>query len=825
MGKLTTKYAGDFPAADAGGRHQLGKGWINLPLMGGQVTKKARQLLLFGRASLVRNLRGEHPGYKSRGGSKKLHATAVASRVMSLFHYCKGRITERHFLAQFADGTIREADNAPPAVGAGAFGTTLFAGNSDPKPASWAVMDDVLIFATGADLPHFWAGDEDRVAGFFVHRGSGSIPAIPDAGADYTVEVTDDDDTTVAVLDSLETSASGHCLMIRTALPRLTGFRIVVKKPNANAATVSIQKYNGAWTDAGTLTDTTASGGATLAQNGSWTLAAPVTDAVAVYQQGVCGFWWRVFFSATLDSEVEISEVRYSADPSPLQIVWDSLMMPAVECQYYLAADDIYYRYDYTTCDLSLMATGDRLYMCFADPIEAFYLDMGESPSTTGTTIAKVGRWDGEQWVESDPVSDGSDGAGKSGWVVIGRPANPDQPRQFASNQWRGYWYYVRFTAALSDNVLATVYGQPYYDVADFGTKCLCCAAWKHRALYVFERYPQYIYVSSIRRPMSLRGNDSNILDPGDGRAHAVRAIVCFHNEIIVLQEERGTIGGCTTLYQGRDNATFGKRILSTRIGTWTPKSVAVVEGVYLTTATEERVATVVYWLSWHGLVRCDGRGVMDAVSDAVADRFDPLKPETCVRRGYEDRCGLFYDRSAHVLRVWLVCGTTATEPNWFGVYDLVDGAWYEDSYANHWTAMCEAEAASGDVAVIQVAGDSDGCVWQLNTGTEDDGVAIDHRMDVEFSAGSRWVTLHDVRARLDAAAGASLTIAAARDGRTEDAKYAITAPLDAKVSGEETVTLRRDFKVAAGHVTIHLSGASMALHDLAVRATVEEER
>lgn len=825
MAKMTTKYAGDFPAADAGGRRNVGRGWVDIPLHGGMITCKARQLLPFGRASLVRNLRGLHPGYTPRGGSKKLHTTAAGSRVMNLFHFCKGRSTERHFLAQFADGTIREAANAPPAVTSGAFGDTIFSGNSNPHPATWAVMDDLLIFSTGADLPQFWAGDEDRVDGFFVYKGSGSIPAVPDIGNDYTVEVTDGDADTAAVLDSLETSASGHCLMIRTALPRLTGFRIEVKNPNANAATVTIQKYNGAWTSAGTVTDTTASGGATLAQNGNWTLDAAVTDAIPVYQQGVCGFWWRVFFSAALDAEVEIAELRYTADPSPLQVVWDSLMAPAVECQFYVAAESAYYRYDFTNCDLSDMATGDKLYMCFADPVEAFYLDTGDAPNVNAVAVNKIGRWNGSSWVESSPIEDGTAGLTRPGWITIGQPATPDQPRQFQANQWRGYWYYINFSAALSADVLVSVYGQPFYKVADFGARCLCCAAWKQRALYVFDRFPQYIYVSAINRPMTLRGNDSNILTPGDGRAHAVRTIVCFHNEILVLQEEHGTIGGCTTLYQGRDDATFGKRILSTRVGGWHAKAVALVEGVYLTTATDQRVATVVYWLSWHGVVRCDGRGVMDVVSDAVADRFDPLKPATCVRRGYEDRCGLFYDRSCHVLRVWLVCGPTATEPNWFGIYDLVDGSWYEDTQEAAHTAMCEAEAASGDVAVIQVAGDEDGQVWQLNTGTDDAGVAIACRADFEFGLGGRWLTLQEARARVAAASGGTLTLAAARDGRTEDSKYTLEAPLDPKATGEETVTVTRPLKVGAGQVTLAVSAPRLELHDLAVRATAEEER
>jgi hypothetical protein len=811
-------------------RRSLGEGWIKIPMFGGMVTNKARQLIEFGRASLVRNLRGEHPGYRPRGGSKKLHATAVGSQTMSLFQFSKGKVEEKHFLAQFADGTIREAGSDPPAVGAGAFGNTLFSGSANPTPAAWAVIDDILIYATGADLPYFWVGDEARPDAFVVYRGDGGgIAAVPDAGSDFSVEVTDDDSSTSASCGGLGTSASDHCLMVCLPVARLKSLRFEMSTANAAAASVSIQKYNGAWVSAGSVTDTTTSSSATLGTDGSWSLAAAVTDAIACYQHGRCGYWFRCFMSAQLSATVNIAEVWFSADPSPLEIVWDAWMVPAVECQLYRAADGVYYRYDYATVDLSSMVTGDKLFAAFPNPVEAIYLDTGDSPNTgtDAAAIDKAGRWDGDSWNEAAALDDGTDGVSRPGWVAVGRPAAVDQPRQFQSNQWRAYWYYLYFTQPFSDNVLVSVYGQPFFNVADFGTRALCVAGWKRRALYVFDRFPQYIYVAALGKPMTLTGNDSNFLDPGDGRANAVRAIVCFHNEILVLQEERGTLGGCTTLYQGKDAATFGKRILSTRIGTWSAKSICVVEGVYISTATDERVATVTYWLSWHGVVRCDGKGVMDAISDRVADRFDPMKPATCVRRGYEHLCGIFYDRSCHVLRIWLVCGTSATVPNWFGVYDLVDGSWYDDTQASCYTAMCEVGAASGAVAVIQVAGDSAGVIRQLNVGDDDDGADISGRIDIEFDAGGSWLTLQDLKVRLRAEAGATIAVSVARDGRTEASKYTLTADIDPKVAGEETVTITRRVEASAAHLTVSVSGdgPAMNLHNVAVRGTFEEER
>jgi hypothetical protein len=825
MAGYDRNFAGDFPGSDGEGFRRFGKGWINVPMFGGMITRISRQLLDFGMKSLVRNLRGTHPGYETRGGSELLHSVSIGSAILSMFQFSKAKTQESHFLVQTASGEIQTAVTAPPNVSATVFGSNLFTGQSSPLPATWAVLDDMLFFSTGSDLPQFWIGDDDKISSFVVYKGSsGTLEPVPDGGSDFTTDIADGDDGTYVDISSFSTGASGHRLMVRTKLPRLSGLDIVLSDANTNVSAVSIEKYNGAWVSAGSVTDTTASGGITMAHNGSIDLASAVSDAVAVYCHGICGYWWNLVFSAQLSSPVGIAGLRYKADPSPLEIVWDSVPQPAVEAQLYTAASDIYYRYDYAVCDLSEMKSSDIYYFAFRDPIDAVYLDTGESPNTAASAaIDKFGRWDGDSWNESTPV-DGTDGLKRPGWVTVGRPASPDQPRQFNTNRWRAYWYYLKFSYDLSDDILVSVYGKPFYNVSDFGDKCICCAAWKQRALFVFNDWPQYIYVSAINRPFTLRGNDANMLTPGDGRANAVRAILCFFNEIIVLQEELGTGGGCTTLYQGRDDATFGKRLLHSYIGGWGQNSATVVEGVRISTASEQRIATVAFWLSWNGVIRCDGVNLMDSVSRDISDRFDPSK-DTCVRRGYEKSCHLFHDRAKNVLRVQLVCGQTAESPNWFGVYDLDDGSWYEDTQDASYTAMCNAQADGGSVNIVQVAGDSDGNVWQLNTGGSDADKNISCRLDIEIDARGRWMTLQSVLARIGAIAGGTLDISILRDGRDEGQTYTANESMSPKASGEETVTISKTRQTSAGHLTVSISGAALSIHDVAVRATVSEER
>jgi hypothetical protein len=107
-----------------------------------------------------------------------------------------------------------------------------------------------------------------------------------------------------------------------------------------------------------------------------------------------------------------------------------------------------------------------------------------------------------------------------------------------------------------------------------------------------------------------------------------------FHNELMVWQEELGVEGGCITLFEGYSPVTFGKLVLSSKIGSMNAKCVAVVDGVLQATKTDESIKTLAFSLSRYGVCVCDGMTV-SIVSDDIQNYFDPTKPE-CIRYGYE---------------------------------------------------------------------------------------------------------------------------------------------------------------------------------------------
>ena len=191
---------------------------------------------------------------------------------------------------------------------------------------------------------------------------------------------------------------------------------------------------------------------------------------------------------------------------------------------------------------------------------------------------------------------------------------------------------------------------QPYYDINELG-KGVCNAAWKGRAVYSFDRWPDYLYISEQGDPQALNGDDYGIVRAGDGRDHKVVALRLFHNELLAYQEEKGEIGGCLTLIEGYSPTTYGTLILSSRLGTMNAKCVAVVDGVLTSTATEETVKTLAFALSRYGVYATDGRTCC-IYQRRDSQLFRPARKPSASGAGMKARCGLT------MIRVVMCCAS-----------------------------------------------------------------------------------------------------------------------------------------------------------------------
>jgi hypothetical protein len=467
------------------------------------------------------------------------------------------------------------------------------------------------------------------------------------------------------------------------------------------------------------------------------------------------------------------------------------------------------------------MTTDDKVYFNATDKAQAFYVDVGETPNTTGSmSINAVFYWDGDSWAACTNITDGTNGMANSGWVTFDKVLGQHKT-SFQTAKYHSYWYYFTTNGGtVSSDVVISIETMPHYDIEEAGTVGYCSIAWKNRAVYSFGN--QFIYISADREPMFLNGDDFAILQAGDGRANKVVCMRRFHNEIMVWQEEKGVDGGCLTLFEGYNPATFGKLVLSTRVGTFNAKSAVVVDGVLTSTASDETLKTLAFFLSHYGVCATDGRTVT-IISDDIQDYFDPTN-SNCIRRGYENKMWLDFDSATNCLRIGLVTGSSATTCNTFLVYDLIDKVWLFDSLAKPLTAHAEIEGASGDVTLLQYGGGAaDGKIYQLNAGSSDDGTAIDAFGRMELSHRGKWLNVREMILEAKARTG-NITMTPSRNERDGTA---ITLSQTAETSGDGKRRHRIGLGLQDSHISLKFQnntlGDSMYLYGVGVKVYEKE--
>jgi len=751
-----------MPKNKKSGVNQLTK-LDTVPIQGGCNTVLETQQIPMGKFSMVQNMRDTYPGKKQRKGQRVQHPTADSTNtVMSMYQFNKTKIAESHFYAQMSDSDVLLSATAPPGIATTVFGAEAFSGTASPVPASWSTIRDVMLFSNGVDQHQIYYGSLTYVERFIHYKSDDVPPSIPEIGYDYSDEASDGRTTTVVVLDGMLVYES--CVFICCPV-KADGLKFTVSAANGNAATATLyyMKSTGVWTELTSGTHTWVDGTITVATktlSGTGTMSwvgSSVVDEIPSYMYGQAGYWYQLRVSATLDAEVELTSVQFTAPWQSIENIWDGVPVPVIEAVFHVG--DVYKTYGATSIEIDSMAATDEVYLSSSDPISAIYVNVGGKPNSTATTtVDAVYYWNGIAFASVGTISDGTVGLSQSGWITF--PRVTSHKTQFNKNQYYAYWYYFTVDKTLNDDVIISVSTQPYFDADKFG-KGYCNTAWKGRAVYGTD-VDQYFYVSALGRPQVLNGQDFGPLEPGDGRSNLPVAMRPFHNELMVWQEEKGKEGGCLTLFEGLSPPTWGRLVLSTKIGTLSSKTVAIVDGVYTSTKTDEVIGMTAYFLSHYGVFISDGRYVT-GISDDIQNYFDPLESE-CIRRGYEDQMWLSHDTAHNVIRIGLVSGSSATTCNIFPVYDIATKTWGFDSFEQKPSCMTEVEAGSGSINIIQmVGGTGDGFIYQSNYGDNDVSTAIDSYIDIELNADGQELDLEEMV--LTAKTGTGVTITPTVDG------------------------------------------------------------
>ena len=723
------------------------------PLEGGiDIVREIYQLPLGGYSSIV-NMRPLRPGFVKRKGCAKLNTSADGvNKVMTLFGFSKGKQSQIKFYAQMSDGDVLQATNNPPTVGT-TFGTSVYNTTGTMYPASWAVIDDHLLYTDGTGYPRIFSGETEYVSNFIVYVSAAAIPDVPKMGNDYSIEVADNDSTTVAILDSLGTLAQYDCIFIRTETPADT-LTWTITAANGSAAVAQMHYWNGAWTGVTSFTDNTASDGATLALTGqtmTWTMT---TDHLPKYMFGANGYWYRLSLaSGALDSEVEVTEVTYNSDWMEVQSLWDGVPVSSIEAYVYINSSATYQYYSSDVIEIGGLTSSDKFYFNSVDPIVGFYASVGEVPNETAATTIGVKYWNGSAFATvsvNDSTIVDSKSFASDGWVTFAHPSD-EQPTMFQSSDQFTYWYEVSFNQTLTADMVVSIETMPYFKMEDWG-KSYALSSFKQRAAYSFDKAPGYIMISSSHNPMVINGDDSALQDVGDGRANRVICIKKFYNELLVWQEEKGKDGGCLTLIEGYSPATFGKRVLSTVLGTYSAKTAVVIEDVPNVDPNEKVVRrAVAVFLSRYGVFMTDGKNIV-CISTDIQDYFD-TRESVCIRRGYDKEHWIDYDSLYNVVRIGIVSGSTAEVPNVFLVYDVKTGKWSTDDLTQPFACHAEVEAASGQYTVLQVAGGTaDGTVYQTNYGSEDVDTSFTGSLTMEYDGQGHDLFLDEIVVRVNGA-------------------------------------------------------------------------
>lgn len=263
---------------------------------------------------------------------------------------------------------------------------------------------------------------------------------------------------------------------------------------------------------------------------------------------------------------------------------------------------------------------------------------------------------------------------------------------------------------------------------------------------------------------------------------------------------------------------------MSSKLGCLNSKSAAVVDGVLTSTATDEVIKTLAIFLSHYGVCATDGRTVW-VISDDIQNYFDPTKSE-CIRRGYESRMWLQHDTGENVIRMGLVSGATATVPNIFPVYDLVDKTWSFDSNAQELSCMTEIEAASGQIPILQYGGGvDDGKVYRLNKTLNDVGATIDSHVILELNNGADQVQMREVVLQCKSQTSGNLSLTPYRDGV---AGTAVTLPMQAENTNEETRTHWTSIHAQSKQISLKIQNAAVdndvELHKIGLNLYVKEK-
>jgi hypothetical protein len=750
-----------------------------MPAASGVNTDWDKAQLKITQYSQAENVRVHGPGFKMRPGLVRHHATDLGV-CLSLFSYKKGEA----FYAQLDSGDVYDATNAPPTAAGGAFGALILdesglnsSSTGTIIPGSWSTFKDNILFSQGKiqhTIKPAINGKPSRV--IFFQALTDSLVRILEGGADITNDVTDPGSTETCE-DLVFDVSEEDSLYICTDFPA-TEFDFDIESVVTGTGTLTFYFHDGDDWDQQTtgITDGTV----------GWTVdTAPFVATMAgrtadgterpTMMFGRSGYWYRFELGSTNAAEtVTFNSIKYNGDFRLIDNVMESLPDYVVEVQVE-EPNNVYDTYAASTVDVGDLQVADYLYIATHTPAWAFYFEVGATANTTAAA-AVVETWTGQIFEVVTGVEDGSNGFLNTGYLSWNRTSKVAKTRAFQENKNYMYWYRIKYNAIIDSGTIISVQPLYHHNISDLGRVGKVSTMWKDRGCFTFSKLDRDIYVSKINRVNVINGLDYAVLTPGDGRYNEVTAMLPFYNELMVFQKEEGSLGGCLTLFEGYSPETFGKLVLSTRLGSFSQQSVCIVDASTDTTRTTDVTQTQVAFISKYGIFFTDGRTIR-RISGPIDDIFDPEKTSYIdVNPGSGH--WISYDRAGNCLRLGIqtVASTTGT-PDIYPVFNLDGNFWTFDVFIGQSiTAFAEVSAVSGDIDSLQYVAGKDlvsttDLIYRCVGGSDYDELATGVKQGIEmvlrpeFSSGGNYLKINEFTIRTSAQEDYTMTKAVYENG------------------------------------------------------------
>ncbi len=710
------------------------------------------------------NMRYNDAGIEGVSGYTFRNATAITDYVSiknGIHLYTEGRTQENYNLVHAVASTtqgrvyvnktaIGSTGNFATGIGERAAGTKADYLVSDASVALEGRFSKApggnIAYANGEEV-NVWGGDESTIASAFTTTTDAEVLPI-----DVTDKVTNTrvDSGNVITLD-----ATRRYLTVMTRRPA-QGFKFYVSSANVSASILTCEQWTGAaYAAVGNYADNTDTGPA-LAATGTITFNSTRTTAKAHHFQERYLYSYQFYLD---DGEASISQITYDAPSQAPTNVWDGVYRTCIQAQVYTHATTSYEDYTLHVAESStvnlpvgaildaLVATNDKLYIMFDEPMAGVKLTMLGNLVNLATSALITKYWNGAAFANLTEV-DGTIYNGitlaQTGSVTWNIPSDEEKTTLFGT---QGYAYEFTVGTTLTGTkagdeevVIDLITGIPAQQTVpafkfpvQYKSKLLLCNYKEgnegNRIDYSLDNNPDIFNGEST----SMDGYQSIYVGGSEYLTCAAQIYNRFGSNLfssLALFKNHEIY-----LLTGDSPIDYQLFPVSFKIGCPAPLSLATAEVGF---ELGENVArNVAMFVSNGGPMMYDGAVLYPM--RGIEKYFDP-NDDDAVNFTYLNTARGWFDSAYKEYNILLPTGTSTTLNTWF-CYDVVRKKWYQKDNNDGDDIQCgwPVSASNGDQYIY--GGTLIGKVAQLENGTSWGGSTIDNEIQVAdfFPSGSEW--------------------------------------------------------------------------------------